>query len=786
MKSTTNFRALTQSAVAMIVATFAFVACSDYDNGYTEQSIAYDEQFTNLFGQIDPNQDWSMAAYVSAKVAVPNAGQGSTVEIYTDVPVFATTKLLTRATVNGSDIQFNVVKGTEQVYAIVRSNGKVLAKGYYDIQNGETINITDKPVAKRAAKMLTTRFGDGSSVTKGWLETKDNTTFSDKDNYPSFASLSDMRYSWKGSLYTLEELIQWAIDNRCNQYNYAPFNDDCIVPAHWDFTNATINTNMIEQVGDDQYKFKYGENYGKVFTWDELMKMTIEEGNPYNAPLNNCWIEISVDFTKATVDANQAPSVGVPQYITFTHLEGVETEAAEPWHLALGYELFGPGSFFMERQRYFGEHKMELYGDTEDEKLKMLQEIENGFSIVTTGGEIDIPFIYGATDYANQFGYVYFREGQDPLEQPHYILMDDASPTGNIFFTEWGNSENAVGGMQLSGWREDSDDEPLWGYPENTYIYGTKYRLAFFGENHDETATYDFPAGYHMVFFVKTDVQGNYTYSLPSLNERTNRLYGNTTSLTYEKGIAPAGAVKATAWEANGMTFLGFEDGGGDEDLNDIVFWVEGEFYPDTEIPDLSVDDEIDPQTWIFACEDLGGSFDYDFNDVVWEAVQTFEGDDQTGWTINILAAGGTLPVELWYNDQQICEDVHKAYGQELDGGLYTPINVGEQATEAPLYVKTIPTTTQKEHNIDNIYRNFKVKVKKSNENSFYVTAPQKDGSTAPQIILLPGEWLWPQESTPISTAYNNFSRWVHDAEWRNWIHGAPNYKNYTTRKYQQ
>lgn len=73
MKSTTNFRALTQSAVAMIVATFAFVACSDYDNGYTEQNIAYDEQFTNLFGQIDPNQDWSMAAYVSAKVAVPNA-----------------------------------------------------------------------------------------------------------------------------------------------------------------------------------------------------------------------------------------------------------------------------------------------------------------------------------------------------------------------------------------------------------------------------------------------------------------------------------------------------------------------------------------------------------------------------------------------------------------------------------------------------------------------------------------------------------------------------------------
>lgn len=675
------------------------------------------------------------------------------------------------------------MKGTEQVYAIVRSNGKVLAKGYYDIQNGETINITDKPVAKRAAKMLTTRFGDGSSVTKGRIETA--------DEYKITMRTLEQKYKWKDNYYTLEELREWATTQEgMNQWNHQPFNDDCIIPAHWDFTNAIINADVIEQIGDNQYRFLWDEEKKEnVYTWQELEQMVRETNNPYdyNSPLKNCWVDVAIDFANATVNTEQAPLEGLQKDLEFIHLNGVETEAAEPWHLALGYELFGPGSFFMEKQKYFEEDKMKLYGDTEDEKLKMLQEIENGFSIVTTGGEIDIPFIYGATIYTNQFGYVYFKEGQDPLEQPHYILMDDASPTGNIFFTEWGNSENAVGGMQLSGWREDSDDEPLWGgYAETTSVYGTKYRLAFFGENHDETATYDFPAGYHIVFFLKAASANNFAYSLPSLNERINRLYGNTTSLTYEKGVAPAGAVKATAWEANGMTFLGFEDGGNDEDLNDIVFWVEGEFYPDTEIPDLSVDDEIDPQTWIFACEDLGGSFDYDFNDVVWEAVQTFEGDNQTGWTINILAAGGTLPVELWYNDQQICEDVHKAYGQELDGGLYTPINVGEQATEAPLYVATIPTPTQKEHNIDNIYRNFKVKVKKSNENSFYVTAPQKDGSTAPQIILLPGEWLWPQESTPISTAYNNFSRWVHDAEWRNWIHGAPNYKNYTTQKYQQ
>lgn len=776
----------------MLLIALSLVGCSDYDNGFTEKQIAYEKQFTDIFGQIDPNQDWSMAAYVSAKVTVANAGQGSTVEIYTDVPAYATTKLLTRATIKDSDISFNVVKGTEQVYAVVRNNGKVLVQGFYDIQN-EAINITDKPVAKRAAKMLETRFGDGSSVKIGKTDAVDI----EGKPYELEATLLEKKYKWDSNYYTLEELRELitneyqANPGSFNQWNHRPFNDDCVI-HDWDFTDATINENVIEQIGDNQYQYRDPEKQGITYTWDELIQEQKKKGQwDDNKPLNCTFISTYFDFTNATVNTTEAPFEGLPKNIAFTHLEGVEKEAAKPWHLALGYELFGPNTFFMEGEYYFGKNiefdKTTLYGETDDEKIKMMQAIERGFSIVTEGGEIEIPFIYGATAKSNQFGYIYYKEGQDPLDQPHYILMEDATPSGNIYFTEWGNPDNAVGGegMQLSGWTND-DDYPLEGYSESTYVYGTTYRLSFFGENHNEVGTYNFPAGYHIVFFIKGDIPYNFSYSLPELNERINHLYGNDNkvSLTYQNGLAPAGSVKATAWRANGMTFMGFEDGGNDEDLNDIVFWVEGEYSTDTDIPDFDVDDEMDPMTWIFACEDLGGSFDYDFNDVVWEAVQTFDGDDQSGWTINLLAAGGTLPVELWYDDQQLCEDVHQAFGQQPDDdGLYTPINVGARATEAPQYLYTIETRV---NNINNIKNNFKVKVNKGDGQYLYVTAPQKDGTTTPQIIILPGEWLWPRESVLISDAYNEFIHWTQDREWTQWTHHAPNYRQYTTQRYQQ
>ena len=53
--------------------------CSDYDNGYNENAIKFQEEFKNTFGDIDPDQDWNLAERASVTV---NTQQASNIKIY--------------------------------------------------------------------------------------------------------------------------------------------------------------------------------------------------------------------------------------------------------------------------------------------------------------------------------------------------------------------------------------------------------------------------------------------------------------------------------------------------------------------------------------------------------------------------------------------------------------------------------------------------------------------------------------------------------------------------------
>ena len=44
----------------IILATLFFTSCSDYDNDYTVNQIQYEKAFYDVFGEIDPNQDWNL------------------------------------------------------------------------------------------------------------------------------------------------------------------------------------------------------------------------------------------------------------------------------------------------------------------------------------------------------------------------------------------------------------------------------------------------------------------------------------------------------------------------------------------------------------------------------------------------------------------------------------------------------------------------------------------------------------------------------------------------------
>lgn len=723
-------------AVGIAALMFSVSGCSDYDNGFTEKDIEFGKDFESIFGLADPKQDWSMANVVKVNTAV----SGSYLEIYSGAPAIATSKLLLSTKLDGSALAFNVVDGTEQVYAIVRdAQGKAVVQGYYDLKDN-AVSINDKPVKKKEAKALATRAA--SNVTKGDVVSPGLSV----DDLESSEEL--FMFNHQGP-YTYDELVQLVMTREGgNNYYYTNPFTDCV-----------------------------------VWVWDN----------------NNNKTPVGWDFTNAKLDRTQVQVVSAKFSIKLTNLNGVEKWPVDPWVLSVGKELFGYGGYFKESQAYFSNEKLSHYGATPQEQLETMKKIEAGFSITTTGGEINLPYIYGATGIYDQFGYVYYKEGEDPIKQPHYILMENAMPQENIYFNGWPGTR--IFNMLLSGWTGRDDIVITNAYsgeewPADTKVYGTKYKLAFFGENHDQTATYDFPAGYRIIFFIisTNDINGqdnkgeyqpsSFNYSLPELNARLGHLYGNAGSLTHQNGVNPEGAVKAVAWETGGITALGFEDAGGDEDLNDIVLWIEGEFEADQELVKVETTTSNESESWIFACEDLGGSYDYDFNDVVWEVYKEYKTTTTTttengvssstttkefvAGKVRLLAAGGTLPVELYYNEKCL-GNVHQLFGQQPVGNnLYHQVNVGAQVTTPSVELVIPDLTITATTNINDIKNNFRVKVVGDNGTSHFVAAPDMN-STAPQIILLPGEWEWPRENVAITDAYPEFTDWVQDKSWTDW-----------------
>lgn len=676
--------------------TFFLSSCSKDSNLYdpNQKVNEYNNSWNQQFGAIDPTQDWNVATTVSATAACPTIAGESEMRIYSDAPLEDESNLMavTKLTNGAGSISFDAKKAANHVFVSIKnSEGLFKIYNYYAIVNG-TVNITPSDYITPTRSGFTR--AANCPVTKG--ETK---------------VLPNIKYKF--------------------------------------------DTGVIK------YKGGWGNNILSVEEWKEFVKTLEKGGEYYDVPFEKIYdnyIFKGFDWSKPITGS--AVSVIEDRNVGITLLNGVAQEEAVPcWTLGQGYKLFGPGSFFMESQKYYSSEKRNLYTNGDED----LKKVEKGFSIVTEGGEIKMPVVYGATAISDRLGYVYYKDGQDPLAQPHYILINDARPQSNIYFNRW--KGEAVGNMALSNWSQA--EESLWGIPKDTKIYGTSYKLAFFGDNHDQEATYDFPAGYHIVFFIApyspynpndysnhsgSYTEGNYNYSLPELNKRINHLDQKDWNIPQPTYDPTRGAIKAAAWTFNGQTFLGFEDGGGDEDLNDIVFWVQGQYKtpePPITVPDPDPLPEPQSESWIIACEDLGNTDDIDFNDVVFSVSHTA---GETTAKVTPLAAGGVLPSNIYYGGSNLGEIHNLINGAQPNAnGQYPMLNTNSKGTPGSAITITVPA----DYSVTN--HGFTVKVKDQNES---IVLESAEVGTAPQMLVLPGEWAWPTERTPIGTAFPMFVDW--------------------------
>lgn len=682
--------------------TFFLSSCSKDSNLYdpNQKVNEYNNSWNQQFGAIDPTQDWNVATTVSATAACPTIAGESEMRIYSDAPLEDESNLMavTKLTNGAGSISFDAKKAANHVFVSIKnSEGLFKIYNYYAIVNG-TVNITPSDYITPTRSGFTR--AANCPVTKGEKKMLTSTRYE---------SLVKDMIKWNWQTKTVEEWKQVYQGQNIQYYNPGPFTTESIVTK-----NADGSTNYT------------------VF-----------------------------DFSNAELRVSEgAEWVGSTKNIELTLLNGVAQEEAVPcWTVGQGYKLFGPGTFFKEYIRYYYNEKMSLYTNG----LEDLKKVEKGFSIVTEGGEIKLPMVYGATQNINQLGYIYYKDGQDPLAQPHYILMNDAQPLNNIYFNSW-KGQALENNMQLANWSEA--EKSLFGKSKDTKMYGTSYKLAFFGENHDQEATYNFPAGYHIVFFIApyqphngTYTESEYNYSLPELNKRINHKDGNTDCPTYttEKDqwgnqVSARGAIKAASWTFNGQTFLGFEDGGHDEDLNDIVFWVQGQYKapePPITVPDPDPLPEPQSESWIIACEDLGNTDDIDFNDVVFSVSHTA---GETTAKVTPLAAGGVLPSNIYYGGSNLGEIHNLINGAQPNAnGQYPMLNTSSKGTPGSAITINVPA----DYSVTN--HGFTVKVKDQNES---IVLESAEVGTAPQMLVLPGEWAWPTERTPIGTAFPMFVDW--------------------------
>lgn len=427
--------------------------------------------------------------------------------------------------------------------------------------------------------------------------------------------------------------------------------------------------------------------------------------------------------------------------------------------------------------------------------------------LTTVGGEVSIANEFGGTDYTNQFGYYYYYEGADATETlknkiaaKKYVAIRRSEPGNNIVIRSNGTDKalSSFDGNNNGGMALPNQVLPQYmgksGVKEDDLIVGTKYRLVYFEEGKDPS--YNFPAGLKVGFFYKTlynyyheqdddyvlqEKDGyNIKFSDSELNKYYGKLYDQTSNLGDWKAVSYTIRTTTEITDEDGTkrtitakrVIAGFEDGT-DNDLNDLLFAVEGVEEDQDEIEIKSP-----KQTWVIASEDLGGVYDYDFNDVVF-SVKHVAGESKA--VVTPLASGGTLPVYIYYTDASGAKqkvggkEFHKLFSEDAPYG--TQINAESRGTEGEGVEITVGSDFSLSYNDDGTYNlggfdvhafvNPGTENEQENEtgnnaiNGFVKKGDKTKGKTPQMLLIHDVNFGWPKEEVSILEAYPDFASYV-------------------------
>lgn len=445
------------------------------------------------------------------------------------------------------------------------------------------------------------------------------------------------------------------------------------------------------------------------------------------------------------------------------------------------------------------------YGEGKDNRSIYENVLEKDMILtMAEDGPVTISNQFGGTMFTNQFGYYYYFEGataeetlQNKLNARKYVIMNQAEPQNNI--TVDGRSLESYagagnGGMALPNYFIAGYEHGWNGVTGEEITQGTKYRLVYFDQSGN--ASYNFPKDIRIGFFIKrlanyypmtsdayaqaeSDGYGIH-YSDRELN---NYIYGDNSwyATTFTVKTTTTKIVNNTeVTTTSRLHIVGFEDGY-DNDMNDILFFVQG---ADTEEITPLGEVDPDPETWIVACEDLGATDDFDFNDVVFSVSHVAGYNDAT---IKPLAAGGNLGSVVYHNGERLDEIHYMLDRSTAVSGKFKMLNTTlGNPTEKVGSTYSVRVPTDFSMSSAGNAGGFTIRVVVSGESTdednmsssteaALLQAPQREGTyySYPQMLVLPNGWIWPAERRAIEYAYPNFSNWIQNASLSTWSSNA-------------
>lgn len=157
-------------------------------------------------------------------------------------------------------------------------------------------------------------------------------------------------------------------------------------------------------------------------------------------------------------------------------------------------------------------------------------------------------------------------------------------------------------------------------------------------------------------------------------------------------------------------------------------------------------------QYYYYAFEDLGTTNDFDFNDVIIRVSAPVDGKS----TIQLCAAGATLPISVNLNGAIICQEVHAAFGVDVK----TMVNTGAETT---LPFVTLATDVEIEDGEDASSLLLSITVYGNSSSDIRTIAVPNVGGV-PLMIRINGDdngaWYWSKERINIYDAYPDFGAW--------------------------